>query len=46
MRERILEIRSNDAYLREVVGDGSARARASADETLRQVREIMGIRKI
>lgn len=44
IRERIAEIQANDKYLHEVVCDGAAKARKSADETLQQVREIMGIK--
>ncbi|MBE6200978.1 MAG: tryptophan--tRNA ligase [Rikenellaceae bacterium] len=43
IRERIEDIRNNDKYLHEVTASGAERARKSADETLRQVREIMGI---
>ena len=43
--ERIEEIKSNDKYLHDVVMAGDERARASADETIRAVREIMGIKK-
>lgn len=43
IRERIEEIKSNDAYLREVVGDGARKARESAQKTISEVREIMGI---
>ena len=46
IRERILDIRSNDEYLSKVVKNGAERARAYAADTLRDVREIMGIRKI
>lgn len=45
IRERILEIRSNEEYLGKVVGMGAEKARARAAETLKQAREIMGIRK-
>ncbi len=45
IRERIEEIKSNDKYLHDVVMAGAERARASADETIRAVREIMGIKK-
>lgn len=45
IRERIEEIKSNDKYLHEVVMAGAERARASADETIRAVREIMGIKQ-
>lgn len=43
IRERIEDIRNNDKYLHEVTASGAERARKSADETLRHVREIMGI---
>lgn len=46
IRERILDIRSNDEYLSKVVARGAERARAYAADTLRDVREIMGIRKV
>ena len=46
IRERILDIRDNDEYLSRVVRQGAERARAYAADTLRDVREIMGIRKI
>ena len=45
IRERILDIRSNDEYLSKVVRQGAERTRAIAADTLRDVREIMGIRK-
>ncbi|MEG1622001.1 MAG: tryptophan--tRNA ligase [Alistipes sp.] len=45
IRERIESIAANDKYLHEVVSDGAVTAGRSADETLRQVREIMGIHK-
>lgn len=44
IRERISEIKSREGYLREVVIAGAGRARKSADETIRTVREIMGIK--
>lgn len=46
IRERILDIRGNDEYLSKVVREGAGRARAYAADTLKDVREIMGIRKI
>lgn len=45
IRERIEEIYSNDQYLHDVVCDGAAKARKSADATLSSVREIMGIKQ-
>lgn len=46
IKQRIEDIRDNDEYLSKVVKDGAERARAYAADTLRDVREIMGIRKI
>jgi tryptophanyl-tRNA synthetase len=43
IRERIEDIRNNERYLHEVTQMGAEKARKSADETIRQVREIMGI---
>ena len=45
IRERIEAIRSDDAYLHRVTEQGAERARQSADKTLSEVREIMGIHK-
>lgn len=45
IRERYAEIVDDEAYLSKVVRQGAEKARASADATLSQVREIMGIRK-
>lgn len=45
IRERILDIRDNDEYLSKVVKQGAERARAHVADTLKDVREIMGIRK-
>lgn len=45
IRERILEIRENDALLARVIKEGGERAREHAAKTLAQVKEIMGIRK-
>jgi tryptophanyl-tRNA synthetase len=45
IRERIIDIRNNDAYLHKVVTEGAAKARESAAKTLREVREIMGFKK-
>ncbi|MBO5902957.1 MAG: tryptophan--tRNA ligase [Tidjanibacter sp.] len=43
IRERIEAIAADDAYLHKVTREGAERARESADKTLREVREIMGI---
>lgn len=45
IRERILEIREDDEYISRVVRRGAEQARDIAADTLRDVREIMGIRK-
>lgn len=45
IRERILEIREDDEYISKVVRRGAEQARDIAADTLRDVREIMGIRK-
>ena len=46
IRERIQDIRDNDEYLSRVAKRGAERARAYAADTLRDVREIMGIRRL
>lgn len=45
IRERILEIEKDDAYLHRVTMEGAEKARESARKTLKEVREIMGIKK-
>jgi tryptophanyl-tRNA synthetase len=44
IRERILEIKSNEKYLDEIVKYGAEKARASAAKTLAGVKEIMGFK--
>lgn len=44
IRERILEIEKDDAYLRKVTLEGAERARESARKTIADVREIAGFR--
>ncbi|MBX6365560.1 MAG: tryptophan--tRNA ligase [Gemmatimonadetes bacterium] len=44
MRERAAEYRAQPARVREILGDGAARCRALAQETMREVRERMGLR--
>lgn len=46
IRERIVDIRNDDAYLSKVVRMGAEKARENAAKTVRDVREIMGIKKI
>lgn len=42
LREHILDIYNDDAFLRKVVKSGAEKARESASKTLREVREIIG----
>lgn len=44
IRERILQIQSDDEYLRNVVRRGAEKARESASKTVKEVREIMGFK--
>ena len=43
IRERIIDIKNDDAYLARVLRQGAEQARERASATLRDVREIMGI---
>lgn len=45
IRERILDLSANTAYLQKVVNDGAEKARLSARPTLKEVREIIGFKK-
>lgn len=45
IRERIKEIESNEAYLSKVVKMGAEKAIESASKTLKEVKEIIGIKK-
>jgi len=44
IRERINDIKNDDAYLRKVTREGAEKARESASKTLKEVREIMGFK--
>jgi tryptophanyl-tRNA synthetase len=44
--EKILELRCNEAYLSSVARQGAEKARASAVKTVREVREIIGLKSI
>ena len=44
IRERIIDIENDDAYLHKVAVSGAERARESASKTVREVREIMGFK--
>jgi tryptophanyl-tRNA synthetase len=44
--EKILELRSNNDYLSRVARQGAEKARESASKTIREVREIIGLRSL
>lgn len=44
IREKILEIAADDAYMDRVVREGAEKARESAAKTMREVRELIGFR--
>ena len=44
--EKILELRSNEDYLKKVAQQGAEKARESATKTVREVREIIGLRSL
>jgi tryptophanyl-tRNA synthetase len=43
IRERALEVRAHANELADILGDGAARARSIARETMREVKELMGM---
>ena len=46
VRSRIVEIEKDEAYIQKVIRLGAEKAGESARKTLREVREIMGIKKL
>ncbi|PKP28328.1 MAG: tryptophan--tRNA ligase [Bacteroidetes bacterium HGW-Bacteroidetes-19] len=44
--EKIIELRSNQDYLSRVAKQGAEKARENAQKTIREVREIMGFKKL
>ncbi|MCB2207213.1 MAG: tryptophan--tRNA ligase [Bacteroidetes bacterium] len=44
--EKINELSKDDAYIKKVIDMGAEKARANAQKTVREVREIIGFRKI
>jgi len=44
--EKIMELRSNESYLSKVARQGAKKARESATKTVREVREIIGLRSL
>ena len=45
IRERILDIKQNDALLTRIIREGGEKARENAIKTITEVREIMGIKR-
>jgi tryptophanyl-tRNA synthetase len=45
IRERIIEIMSDNSYLARVVSEGAEKARTSASKTIKDVRQIIGYRE-
>ena len=46
IRERITDILANDAYLAKVASSGAERARESASATLKEVKELIGFKRL
>ena len=44
IRERILEFSANPDYMDKVAREGAEKARASAEQTIQEVRKIIGFR--
>lgn len=45
IRDRINDLKNDEAYLRKVTQEGAEKARESASKTLRDIRKIMGFKK-
>ena len=46
MKEKILELENNPAFINKIAKDGAAKARISARKTLEGVQKIMGLKSI
>jgi tryptophanyl-tRNA synthetase len=46
VRSRIEEISKDDDYIRKVIKMGAEKAQASAQKTIKEVREIIGLKKL
>ena len=46
IRERILELQADDTFVRKVAKDGAEKARASAQKTIKEVRDIIGLNSL
>ena len=44
IRARITELNSNDAYIKKVVTEGGEKARQSAEKTIKEVRNLVGLK--
>ena len=45
IRDKILDLESDDKYLGKVVKEGAEKAHISADNTLNELKEIIGFKK-
>jgi tryptophanyl-tRNA synthetase len=45
-RERILELQSDEAYVRKVARNGAEKARESAQKTIKDVRDLIGLNSL
>ena len=43
IRQKALDIRANEAYLKKVIDEGAERARASAQQTIQEARRLVGL---
>jgi tryptophanyl-tRNA synthetase len=46
IRERILDLQANEAFVRKVAREGAEKARASAQKTIKEVRDIIGLNSL
>ncbi len=46
IREKILDLQANEALVRKVARDGAEKARASAQKTIKEVRDIIGLNSL
>ena len=44
IRTAINDIKANDEYLNHIIDEGADKARQSASKTIREVRQLMGVR--
>ncbi len=46
IREKIISISSDDAYLNRILKEGTDKAHASANNTMKEIRSIIGLSEI